>query len=182
MKDKDINYDFNHIFPKYIRDDFLFSLDTYRLFLEGLSITPSAFYQKWSDVNVLSIIDKYWKKELTPELKEQMVTQPLIVYPTKEDTKRTLMLSPNKVYKFQGGKGGVSPPYAQEKTRFIMKNYVLTPGNVGTIKYRDNDLVIINNRKVMHTSSPTDEYNEYRYFTLLFLGTKSPFLSGTESL
>ena len=127
-------------------------------------------------------LDKYWKKELTPELNKQMVTQPLIVYPTKEDTKRTLMLSPNKVYKFQGGKGGVSPPYAQEKTRFIMKNYVLTPGNVGTIKYRDNDLVIFNNRKVMHTSSPTDEYNEYRYFTLLFLGTKSPFLSGTESL
>ena len=61
MKDKDINYDFNHIFPKDIRDDFLFPLDTYSLFLEGLSINPSAFYQKWSDVNVLSIIDKYWK-------------------------------------------------------------------------------------------------------------------------
>ncbi len=61
MKDKDIKYDYNHIFPNYIRDDFLFSLDTYRLFLEGLSINPSLFYQKWSDVNVQSIIDKYWK-------------------------------------------------------------------------------------------------------------------------
>ena len=38
MKDKDINYDFNHIFPKDIRDDFLFPLDTYSLFLEGLSL------------------------------------------------------------------------------------------------------------------------------------------------
>ena len=61
MKDKDINNDFNHIFPEDIRDDFLFSLDSYRLFLEGLSINPSLFYQKWSDVNVQSIIDKYWK-------------------------------------------------------------------------------------------------------------------------
>ena len=52
MKDKDINYDFNDIFPKDIRDDFLFPLDTYRLFLEGLSINPSLFYQKWSDVNM----------------------------------------------------------------------------------------------------------------------------------
>ncbi len=60
MRDKDINYNFNHIFPKDIRDDFLFPLDNYRLFLEGLSINPSLFYQQWSDVNVQSIFDKYW--------------------------------------------------------------------------------------------------------------------------
>ena len=61
MNYKDSNYDFIHIFPKDIRGDFLFPLDTYSLFLERLSINHSAFYQKWSDVNVLSIIDKYWK-------------------------------------------------------------------------------------------------------------------------
>ena len=61
MKDKEINYDLNHIFPKDIRDNFLFPLDSYRLFLEGLSINPSLFYQKWSDVNLQSTIDKYWK-------------------------------------------------------------------------------------------------------------------------
>jgi len=61
MKDNVINYDFNHIFPNYIRDDFLFHLDTYSLFLERLSINPSIFYQTWSDVNVQSIINKYWK-------------------------------------------------------------------------------------------------------------------------
>ncbi|WP_413677757.1 uridine kinase [Prochlorococcus sp. MIT 0916] len=53
--------DFNYIFPKDISADFLFPIDTYRLFLEGLSINPSPFYQKWSDVNVQSIIHKYWK-------------------------------------------------------------------------------------------------------------------------
>jgi len=61
MKDKDINYDFNNIFPKFIRDDFLFPLETYRLFLEELSINPSLFYQKWSNVHLQSIINKYWK-------------------------------------------------------------------------------------------------------------------------
>ena len=43
MKDKDINNDFNHILPEGIREDFLFSLDSYRLCLEGLSINPSLF-------------------------------------------------------------------------------------------------------------------------------------------
>ncbi len=62
MKDKVINYDFNHIYPKDLKKDFLFSLDNYRLFLEGLSINPSSFYQKWSDVNMQSIVDKYWRQ------------------------------------------------------------------------------------------------------------------------
>ena len=61
MKDRDINHNFYQIFPKDISDDFLFHFDTYLLFLEGLSINPSNFYHKWSDVNVQSIIDKYWK-------------------------------------------------------------------------------------------------------------------------
>ena len=61
MRDKDINYDCIDLFPKDIRDEFLFPLDTYRLFLEGLSINPLFFYQKWSDVNVQSIVNKYWK-------------------------------------------------------------------------------------------------------------------------
>ena len=58
---KDINYDFNDLFPKKIRDEFLFPIDSYRLFLKGLSINPSLFFHKWSNVNTQSIIDKYWK-------------------------------------------------------------------------------------------------------------------------
>ena len=126
-------------------------------------------------------LDKYWRKELTSEIEEKMVSQPLVVYPTSEDTKRTLMFTPNKLYKFEGDHSGVSPAYSQEKIRFIMKNYVLSPGNVGTLHYRDRDLVIFNNRKVMHTSSPTQEYDDDRFFTLLFLGTTSPFLNSSMS-
>jgi D-glycerate 3-kinase len=40
MKDKDIDNDFNHIFTEDISEDFLFSLYSYRLFLEVLSINP----------------------------------------------------------------------------------------------------------------------------------------------
>ncbi len=61
MKIQSINNDLNSIFPKNIRDDFLFSLENYRLFLEGLSINPSPFFDKWSDINTKSVVDKYWK-------------------------------------------------------------------------------------------------------------------------
>ena len=61
MLDKDINHEFYDLFPLDIRSDFLFPIDTYRLFLEGLSINPSLFFHKWSDSNTKKIIDKYWK-------------------------------------------------------------------------------------------------------------------------
>ena len=69
MIDKDINYDFNHIFPQDIRDEFLFPLDTYQLFLEGLSIDPLLFFHKWSDINNQIIIDKYWKENTKADWK-----------------------------------------------------------------------------------------------------------------
>jgi len=62
MIDNDINYDFTDIFSKDITDDFLFPLDTYRLFLEGLSINPLIFFHRWSDINIQATIDKYWKQ------------------------------------------------------------------------------------------------------------------------
>ncbi len=69
MLDKAINYNFSDIFPKDIKDDFLFNLDTYVLFLERLSINPSLFFDKWSDSNTLTIIDKYWKKNTKADWK-----------------------------------------------------------------------------------------------------------------
>tara|TARA_B100001250_G_scaffold222555_1_gene190866 strand:- start:1686 stop:2696 length:1011 start_codon:yes stop_codon:yes gene_type:complete len=61
MLDKTIIHDFNNIFPKYIRDEFLFSFDNYILFLEALTINPCLFFYEWSDFYRQSIIDKYWK-------------------------------------------------------------------------------------------------------------------------
>ncbi len=58
---KDISNCFNDRFSKDIKNNFLFSFDSYRLFLEGLCIQPSSFFHKWSDHNTKTIIDKYWK-------------------------------------------------------------------------------------------------------------------------
>ena len=69
MLDKDLIEEFTYIFPNEISDEFLFSLDTYRLFLEGLSLNPLAFLEAWSDINRKSLIDKYWKKNTKPDWK-----------------------------------------------------------------------------------------------------------------
>ncbi len=115
-------------------------------------------------------IDKYWKNDLTEELKSTMVTQPLIIYPTEKSTKKTFMITPNKLYKFNT----LTPSESQEKMRYIMKNFILAKNNVGTLSYRKNDFVIFNNRKVIHTSTPTEEYSKDRILSILFLGTDEP--------
>ena len=69
MLDKDLIEEFTYIFPNEISDEFLFSLDTYRLFLEGLSLNPLHFFNTWSDINRKSLIDKYWKKNTKPDWK-----------------------------------------------------------------------------------------------------------------
>ena len=115
-------------------------------------------------------IDKYWNNDLTEELEKSMVSQPLIIYPTKESTKKTFMITPNKLYKFST----LSPNDSQEKMRYIMKNFILKEDNIGTINYRKNDFVIFNNRKVIHTSTPTEEYSKDRILSILFLGTDEP--------
>ena len=49
-----------------------------------------------------------------------MVTQPLIIYPTEKSTKKTFMITPNKLYKFNT----LTPSESQEKMRYIMKNFI----------------------------------------------------------
>ena len=62
MKDNNVLDQFNDYFSRDIKDKFLFPFDTYRLFLEGLSIDPLDFLDKWSDDKIIFIVDKYWKK------------------------------------------------------------------------------------------------------------------------
>ena len=58
---KQIDSDLNNIFPKYITNEFIFPLDSYLLFLEGLSISPQPFFCKWSNNDRQSIVNNYWK-------------------------------------------------------------------------------------------------------------------------
>ena len=69
MPEKESKCNFEDIFPNYLKNNFHFSLDSFRLFLEGLSINPSSFFNKWSDINRQSIADKYWKPNTKPDWK-----------------------------------------------------------------------------------------------------------------
>ena len=69
MIDKNINSDFSELFPRNIRNDFLFPLDTYKVFLEGLLINPPLFFNKWSNINTQNIINKYWKHNIKSDWK-----------------------------------------------------------------------------------------------------------------
>ena len=60
MSDNYYIHEFNHIFPKYIVDEFKFPLKDYQLYLEGLSLNPFFFYKKWSDINRQKLTNKYW--------------------------------------------------------------------------------------------------------------------------
>tara|TARA_Y100001968_G_scaffold213_1_gene161 strand:+ start:249 stop:1259 length:1011 start_codon:yes stop_codon:yes gene_type:complete len=61
MLDNNIFHDFNNIIPKDITDEFLFSIDSYRLFLESLSLNPLTFFDEWSSIKRQSVSNKYFK-------------------------------------------------------------------------------------------------------------------------
>ena len=69
MRHKHIDSEFNEFFPGELANDFLFPIENYRSFLEGLCIKPSSFFQSWSEINRLSIIDKYWKSNTQSDWK-----------------------------------------------------------------------------------------------------------------
>ena len=68
MKDKDIIRQFNNIFPKDIVEEFLFPLDSYRFYLERLSLDPLTFFNKWSDIDRQSLSNKYLRKNTNFQL------------------------------------------------------------------------------------------------------------------
>ena len=59
MLDNSIYNDFNNIVPKYLVDEFIFPLDSYRVFLDGLSIEHAFFFKKWSANNRQSLFEKH---------------------------------------------------------------------------------------------------------------------------
>lgn len=114
-------------------------------------------------------IDKYWSNDNQHfrEYIENVVVQPLVAYPDSRSTKKCIMLSPNKFYSFLG----IEQHKSQEMMRNIMRKYVLVDDNIGEVIYEKGDLLIFNNRRVIHTSTPTEEIQGTRIFSLLFLDT-----------
>lgn len=131
-------------------------------------------------------VDKYWEtynnikdKEFKDNIKNSFVTQPFVIYSDKDSTKKSLMISPNKLFKFKSRKNGYAytPEVSQEIMRSILNKCVFVDDNIEEIKYEKNDLVIFNNRKLIHSSTPVDDIVGNRFMTLLFLGTNEEIVS-----
>jgi alpha-ketoglutarate-dependent taurine dioxygenase len=120
-------------------------------------------------------IDKQLKynMETLKKLQDDLVIQPLVAYPDASRRKKTLMLNPAKFCGFFG------MPF--EKSRHvlntIMNKYVLTDNNIGEVHYDQYDLVVFNNRRVIHSSTPTAAIEGNRIISLLLLDTKEPYVS-----
>jgi len=112
--------------------------------------------------------------EKTKNIKTSIITrEPLVVYSTPEKNRKALMLSPFKFNKFDK----LSCDDSFDLYREIMNKYVFTEQNVVNIKWENDDLLIFNNRKLVHTSTPSIEYkNEERLYYSCFIGTSEPII------
>jgi alpha-ketoglutarate-dependent taurine dioxygenase len=105
---------------------------------------------------------------------ENIITkEPLVVYSNYNKNRKALMLSPFRFVKFD--KMSCSDSF--DLYRELMSKYIVNKDNIVDVKWENNDLLIFNNRKLIHTSTPTLEYkdNERLYYSC-FLGTKSPII------
>ena len=112
--------------------------------------------------------------ELNLKKEESIITkEPLVVYSTYNKNRKAFMLSPFRFVKFD--KMSCSDSF--DLYRELMSKYIINKDNIIDIKWENNDLLIFNNRKLIHTSTPTLEYkdNERLYYSC-FLGTKSPII------
>ena len=109
------------------------------------------------------------------EKTETIITKtPLVVYSTYNKNRKALMLSPFRFTKFDK----MSCDDSFDLYREIMSKHVVNKDNIIDIKWENNDLLIFNNRKLIHSSSPTLEYkNMDRLYYSCFVGTKSPIVS-----
>ncbi len=103
---------------------------------------------------------------------------PFVIYSDKSKYRKSLLINPNRFFKFDK----LDYNDSLELFRHIMKNNVLANANIFHHNWDNNDIIIWNNRKLIHTSSPTIEYNNEhekrnRMFIQCFLATREPILS-----
>ena len=99
--------------------------------------------------------------------------EPLVIYTDECKNKKALMLSPFRYAKFDK----MSCEDSYDLYRELMSKYILNKDNIVKIKWEMNDLLIFNNRKLIHSSSPSIEYENYeRLYYSCFLGTEAPII------
>jgi len=105
------------------------------------------------------------------------IKDPFVIYSDKTKYRKSLLINPNRFFKFDK----LDYDDSLELYRHIMKNNVLYDSNIFHHNWDENDIVIWNNRKLIHTSTPTIEYNskhnkKERMFIQCFLATNEPLL------
>jgi alpha-ketoglutarate-dependent taurine dioxygenase len=99
--------------------------------------------------------------------------EPLVIYTDDCKNKKALMISPFRFAKFDK----MSCEDSFDLYRELMGKYILNKENIVKIKWEMNDLLIFNNRKLIHSSSPSIEYENYeRLYYSCFLGTDAPII------
>lgn len=116
-----------------------------------------------------------YNKIVDPKLEKNelntYVREPLVVYSDELCNKKSLMLNPFRFDKIDK----LSYDDSYELYREIMHKNILRRDNMIEVFWEQNDLLIFNNRKLIHTSTPSVEYERYnRLFMLCFLGTNAP--------
>jgi alpha-ketoglutarate-dependent taurine dioxygenase len=109
-------------------------------------------------------------KHIKPS-EQYSLRQPFIFYPNPNYTKKSILFSPFRFSHFEG----LSSEQSWDLLDNIFVNYINTIDNTVSIKWDKNDLVIFNNRLLLHSSTASEVfYNEKRFFKIIFLSTKVP--------
>ena len=99
--------------------------------------------------------------------------EPLVIYSDECKNKKALMISPFRFAKFDN----MSCEDSFDLYRELMGKYILNKENIVKIKWEMNDMLLFNNRKLIHSSSPSIEYENYeRLYYSCFLGTDAPII------
>ena len=126
-------------------------------------------YTGYNRININTDINKPIVKSGTTIINRE----PLVIYTDECKNKKALMISPFRFAKFDK----MSREDSFDLYRELMGKYILNKENIVKIKWEMNDLLIFNNRKLIHSSSPSLEYENYeRLYYSCFLGTDAPII------
>jgi alpha-ketoglutarate-dependent taurine dioxygenase len=126
-------------------------------------------YTGYNSININTDINKPIVKSGTTIINRE----PLVIYTDDCKNKKALMISPFRFAKFDK----MSCEDSFDLYRELMGKYILNKENIVKIKWEMNDLLIFNNRKLIHSSSPSIEYENYeRLYYSCFLGTDAPII------
>jgi alpha-ketoglutarate-dependent taurine dioxygenase len=111
-------------------------------------------YTGYNRVNMNTVIDTFMSHQTANTGTTIIHREPLVIYTDECKNKKALMLSPFRFAKFDK----LSCEDSYDLYREIMSKYILEKDNIVKIEWEMNDLLLFNNRKLIHSSSPSAVY------------------------